>query len=75
MAREPVICPKCGLEFKHQGALNLHLTAGKCGKAGEKYICPECGGALRALRPNVYREWCFMTEGYREVCTQCQELI
>jgi DNA-directed RNA polymerase subunit RPC12/RpoP len=79
MARSPVVCPKCGREFPHQGALNLHLTAGKCGPGKEQKkdldVCPECGGALRALRPNVYRERYFMNEGYKEVCVQCQELI
>lgn len=78
--RTKVQCPECDRWFPHQGALNLHLSRSECGggEQGNKTepdSCPECGGALRALRKNVIHERYAMSEGYKEVCTKCKELI
>ncbi|UWG95521.1 hypothetical protein LPY66_11365 [Dehalobacter sp. DCM] len=70
--RQSVSCPECGKEFKHQGALNLHLSRSMCKK---ETVCPECGGGLRMLRPNILREKQAINKGFTEVCEKCLELI
>jgi len=35
------VCPKCGIELKHKGALNKHLAADNCCRT--EWPCPKCG--------------------------------
>lgn len=81
------ICPICGKELKHQGALNLHKWSCslKQGAKQENMVAvqqvepglfqvKECEHEFRFLNLNHPLENKAYQSNYKEVCVKCQQL-
>jgi len=73
------ICPLCGYEAKHQGALNMHMYHCKMknvsrGTIEENEVKETCEHEWRFLNLKAPIERRAYEGGYIEVCKKCQEL-
>ncbi|MDP4170150.1 MAG: hypothetical protein Q8906_06025 [Bacillota bacterium] len=74
------VCPLCGYEAKHQGALNMHMyhckmknvSRGTNNQEGQKEV--KCDHTWRFLNLKAPIEKRAYEGGFIEVCTKCQEL-
>jgi hypothetical protein len=76
------ICPLCGYEAKHQGALNMHMYHCKMknvprgtNEEHDNTLSPkECSHEWRFLNLKAPIEKRAYEAGYIEVCKKCQDL-
>lgn len=71
-------CPYCEREFKHQGALNLHLDRNKECKVKHSPVksarC-NCEDNLQMLDKNNKVHLGAIGAGYTYYCTKCEEVF
>jgi hypothetical protein len=74
------ICPLCGYQAKHQGALNMHMyhckmKNGNVSRGTNETTVPEtCEHEWRFLNLKAPIERRAYEAGYIEVCKKCQDL-